>query len=82
MNSFFTAPRYFRDESEKKVESLFETLVDSNINPTVNSMKNKPKEKPVYSGTYVKGLATMHKSNITVVGSGDNPVNYATMRRS
>lgn len=35
-----------------------------------------------YSGTYVIGLATTHKSNIVPVGKGTNPEDYSTMRRS
>lgn len=35
-----------------------------------------------YSGDYVTGIATMHKSNLVPVGRGDNPENYATMRRN
>jgi len=40
--------------------------------------------KPVenkYSGSYIKGLATMHKSNTVPVGSAD-PKDYSTMRRN
>lgn len=40
------------------------------------------KESQVYSGDYITGLATMHKSNIVPVGRGDDPKNYATMRRN
>jgi hypothetical protein len=35
----------------------------------------------VYTGDYIIGIATMHKSNLVPVGRGDNPVDYATMRR-
>ena len=42
-----------------------------------------PKAKRnVYSGDYVTGLATMHKSNIVPVGRGTDPKEYAQMRRS
>jgi len=34
-----------------------------------------------YSGDYVVGLATMHKSNIVPVGRGNNAEDYAKMRR-
>jgi hypothetical protein len=40
------------------------------------------KEQQQYTGTYIMGIATMHKSNLVPVGRGDNPVDYATMRRS
>jgi len=34
-----------------------------------------------YSGDYIIGLATLHKSNTVPVGRGDNPEIYAKMRR-
>lgn len=40
------------------------------------------KENPVYSGDYIVGIATMHKSNLVPVGRGDDAKDYATMRRS
>jgi hypothetical protein len=48
--------------------------------PNANATaKAKTKE---YSGDYITGLATMHKSNIVPVGRDDNPADYATMRRN
>lgn len=40
------------------------------------------KESQQYSGDYIVGIATMHKSNLVAVGADDSPVNYSTMRRS
>lgn len=40
------------------------------------------RERKEYTGDYITGLATMHKSNIVPVGKDDNPVDYATMRRN
>lgn len=40
------------------------------------------KESPVYSGDYIVGIATMHKSNLVPVGRGDDPKHYAAMRRN
>lgn len=34
-----------------------------------------------YSGDYIVGLATMHKSNIVPVGKGQSPEELAKMRR-
>ena len=34
-----------------------------------------------YSGTYIRGIAQMHKSNAVPVGKDDDPEDYATMRR-
>ena len=42
-----------------------------------------PLRKPqVYSGDYVVGIATMHKSNMVPVGRGQDPKEYAKMRRN
>lgn len=35
-----------------------------------------------YGGSYMVGIATMHKSNLVPVGRDDNPSNYSTMRRN
>jgi len=40
------------------------------------------KDSPKYSGDYLIGIATMHKSNMVAVGKGDCPISYSTMRRS
>lgn len=40
------------------------------------------KESPTYSGDYLVGIATMHKSNMVAVGKDDCPISYSTMRRS
>ena len=55
--------------------------------PSYNSFTNNANatakaETKEYSGDYVTGLATLHKSNIVPVGKDDNPVDYATMRRN
>jgi len=49
---------------------------------TINSNATAKAAAKEYSGDYITGLATMHKSNIVPVGRDDNPVDYATMRRS
>jgi hypothetical protein len=44
---------------------------------------NCPKpERKEYTGDYIVGIATMHKSNLVPVGRGDNPEEYAKMRRN
>ena len=40
------------------------------------------KESQQYTGDYIIGIATMHKSNLVPVSRGDNPKDYATMRRN
>lgn len=49
---------------------------------TNNSAATAKAETKEYSGDYITGLATMHKSNIVPVGKGDDPKDYATMRRN
>ena len=39
------------------------------------------KENPVYTGTKVKGIGTMHKSNAVPIFSDEEAVAIATMRR-
>lgn len=39
------------------------------------------KERTEYTGDYIVGIATMHKSNMVPVGRGDDPKAYAQMRR-
>ena len=44
-----------------------------------STTKAEPKQ---YSGDYITGLATMHKSNTVPVGRGTDPKEYAQMRRN
>lgn len=40
------------------------------------------KESPVYTGTKIKGIGTMHKSNSVPIFSDEQAVEIATMRRN
>lgn len=40
------------------------------------------KENPVYTGTLIKGIGTMHKSNAVPIFSDEEAVAIATMRRN
>lgn len=40
------------------------------------------KENPVYTGTAIKGIGTMHKSNAVPIFSDEEAVAIATMRRN
>lgn len=40
------------------------------------------KESPVYTGTAIKGIGTMHKSNAVPVFSDEQAMEIATMRRN
>lgn len=73
------------------------TKLDSNYNPVVirpyvRSTRGIPsldtglgvatrKENPVYTGTMIKGIGTMHKSNAIPIFSDEQAVEIATMRR-
>jgi hypothetical protein len=46
----------------------------------ITPIQGKAREN-TYSGEYIVGLATLHKSNTVPVGRGDNPEIYAKMRR-
>ena len=39
------------------------------------------KENPVYTGTKIKGIGTMHKSNAVPIFSDEEAIDIATMRR-
>jgi hypothetical protein len=39
------------------------------------------KEAPVYTGTAIKGIGTMHKSNAVPIFSDEQAIEIATMRR-
>ena len=75
----------------KRTKRVFEEYKPSKpthrITPRVPSLMSSggncaKRETKVYSGDYMIGIATMHKSNLVPVGREDNPINYATMRRS
>ena len=74
--TFSPARSYERNTRAKAVPSRLEKELPSDLKnatarPDVNS----------YSGTYIVGLATTHKSNIVPVGKGTDPTIYAKMRR-
>ena len=48
---------------------------------TIGGSTSKVESKS-YSGDYMIGIATMHKSNSVPVGKDANPVDYSTMRRN
>lgn len=66
----YVAPKIFHRETPK-----YPSLAPSSNASTAR------KERLVYSGDYLVGIATMHKSNLVPVGREDDPVSYSTMRR-
>lgn len=61
-------PNYSETRSGIKTSDVIEPIARKNKSNT-------------YSGEYIIGLATLHKSNTVPVGRGDNPEIYAKMRR-
>ena len=57
---------------------------NSNSIPTSNYVGRVATKKTAneYTGDYITGIATMHKSNIVPVNKDTNVVDYATMRRN
>ena len=74
--TFSPARPYERPTRAKAVPSRLTKELPSDLkNATARPDGNS------YSGTYIQGIAQMHKSNAVPVGKGDNPEDYATMRR-
>ena len=67
--------------SGASIPDYAETRSKHKTSNVVTAIKGK-RDAQVYSGDYVTGLATMHKSNTVPVGRGDDPEIYAQMRRN
>ena len=63
-------PRNYRGSNEPKIPSL----------PFSGGACTKPPDK-IYTGTMIKGIATMHKSNAVPVFSDEQAIDIARMRR-
>ncbi len=83
----------YRSGKTKKYEKKFQayTPPPTYVRDQKDYASAKPKasvdtctkpERQEYSGDYVVGIATMHKSNLVPVGKEDNPKDYSTMRRN
>lgn len=59
-----------------------ETPRYASLNPHDTALATKRSDTPSYSGDYIVGIATMHKSNLVAVGAGDSPSDYSKMRRN
>jgi hypothetical protein len=67
----YTAPKpIYRGADEPKIPSL----------PFTGGPCTKPEQK-VYTGTKIKGIGTMHKSNAVPIFSDEQAVDIAKMRR-
>ena len=67
---------------EMKVKtSAPKQLVEGTVSEPTPYCCTKP-EKKEYTGSYIVGIATMHKSNAVPLTRDADPVEYATMRRN
>ena len=65
-----------------KVEtSVMEQAIADGTWISMDSNATAKKESPVYTGTLVKGIATMHKSNAVPVISKEEATDISRMRR-
>ena len=69
---------YVPKETPRQQTKNYASVSEETI-PDARSCRRK--ERQVYTGTYIIGIATMHKSNAVPVGRGDDPKHYAQMRR-
>ena len=76
-------PSQLKDKEKSSGNKIPNYKIDRAIptSDTVGAVQGKTKIN-VYSGDYITGLATLHKSNTVPVGRGDDPKQYAQMRRN
>ncbi len=68
-----------RAQQEKQYKSIMEDYMQNGNYPKSDTSK---KESPVYTGTLVKGIATMHKSNAVPDISQQEAEDISNMRRN
>ena len=76
--------KFTKEFKEYVPEKTFERKQQkyASIPPTATDISFSKPERPEYTGDYIVGIATMHKSNPVPVGRDDNPKDYSTMRRN
>jgi len=70
-----------RERQQKQYNSLMEEYMKNGTYHEIAGDCTK-KESPVYTGTLVKGIATMHKSNAVPVISQQEAEDISKMRRN
>lgn len=70
---------YVPPETTRRETKPVPSLSPQGAIPANGTAKQEPKQ---YTGDYIIGIATMHKSNLVPVGRGSDPTDYATMRRN
>ena len=75
----------FVQSTETKIATPIRAGADHSVIPSagvVNSTSQcHRKESPKYTGTLVKGISTLHKSNAVPVISNEEMISHANMRR-
>lgn len=76
--------KFTKEFKEYVPEKTFERKQQkyASIPPTATDISFSKPERKEYTGDYIVGIATMHKSNSVPVGRDDNPKDYSTMRRN
>jgi len=71
-----------REQQASQYKSIMEEAVANGTWVQMDSNATAKKENPVYTGTLVKGIATMHKSNAVPVISKQEAEDISKMRRN
>lgn len=68
--------------SEKRCEDMrnYKSCVSGAVTD-ISQRGDAKKESPMYTGTYVKGIATMHKSNAVPVADPQHAIDIARMAK-
>lgn len=72
--------RVFREMRTQQTRKIEKTEAPKSLAGLQNSCCKK--ERMQYNGTRIVALATMHKSNTVAISREEDPIAYATMRRS
>lgn len=68
----------YRRSADKYSSHDFSSRIESLSSSTNSTARREPQK---YTGTYITGIATMHKSNAVPVTSKEYAIDLATMRR-
>ena len=71
-----------RERQAKQYKSLMEEAMKDGTYATMGGHGCEKKERMQYTGTLVKGIATMHKSNAVPVINQQEATDIANMRRN
>lgn len=76
-------PDQLKTKEKRSGNSVPDYTTTRSTIPTSNTIVpiQERRNDKVYTGDYIIGIATLHKSNLVPVGRGDNPEVYAKMRR-